>query len=181
MSRRGILAALLTSAAVVAAAPKLDALLVGDSLAYQLGPRLGPAMAKLDPRRRLALDGRGGTSAREWLRKGWFRRALDTHPTGLVLVSLGVNCVRQERPKLARDVEDLAELAGSRRVLWLLPSSAGYLFPLDYAHEAVRAAGVELCIFPVLPLESDRVHLTDTSNKKLAGLLVERLWPKGGA
>lgn len=181
MSRRGVLAALLTSPLVASAAPKLDALLVGDSLAYQLGPRLGVEMSRAVPKRRLALDGRGGSSAREWLRKGWFRRALERHATDLVLVSLGVNCIRQERRTLARDVESLVEIAGDRMLLWLLPSSEGYRFPLGYAHDAVREAGAALCIFPVLPLEADRVHLTDTSNKKLAAMLVDRLWPKMGA
>lgn len=180
MSRRGILATLLTST-VATAAPKPDALLLGDSLAFQLGPRLGAAMNRAQPKRRLALDGRGGSSAREWLRKGWFRRALEHHATDRLLVSLGVNCIRQERRTLARDVESLVEIAGDRMLLWLLPSSEGYRFPLGYAHDAVREAGAALCIFPVLPLEADRVHLTDTSNKKLAAMLVDRLWPKMGA
>lgn len=176
ISRRGLLAGLVT-APLASAAPKVDALLVGDSLAYQLGPRLAVTMSKLTPRRRLALDGRGGSSTREWFRKGWFRRALERHSAELVLVSLGVNCTKSERARLARDVESLLELAAGRRLLWLLPSSDGYRFSLDYAHAAVRETGAELCIFPVLPLESDRVHLTHRGNERLAALLAGQLWP----
>ena len=177
ISRRGILAGLLAAPLAPAAPRVVDALLVGDSLAYQLGPRLGVAMGRLDPRRRLALDGRGGSSAREWLRKGWFRRALERHAAPIVLVSLGVNCVRQERPKLAGDVEALLEFARDRRVLWLLPSSEGYRFSLAYAHDAVRDAGAELFVPPVLELESDRVHFTHRGNERLSELLVGQLWP----
>ncbi|GMV18572.1 MAG: hypothetical protein AMXMBFR56_67960 [Polyangiaceae bacterium] len=68
ISRRALLAALLTAPLAVAGEARV--LLVGDSIAYQLAPRL----RKLLP---LIADARGGSSARQWVQRGWFRRAVE--------------------------------------------------------------------------------------------------------
>lgn len=191
MTRRLALFALLATLAVIAAPVAraeqrpADALLVGDSIAYQLGPRLGKAMHARGLR--LEVSARGGSSARQWLVKGWMRAAIESKSAELVFVSLGVNCTSSERKALPRDVEGLVALAHGRRVVWLLPSSTGYRFPVDYARDAVDANGLELFEWTGkrpgdrhegLPLEVDRVHLTDAGNVKLAGALVATFWPR---
>lgn len=170
MTRRSLLAALLAAPAALAKAPPVDALLVGDSLAYQLGPRLAQSMRA--KQRRLALDGRGGSSARQWLREGWFRRAVKQHPARIVLVSLGVNCTRPERPKLGDDIEALLALAPAP-VLWLLPPPLK--MDTAYLREAMR--GEAFAPGP-LPLESDGIHPTHEGHTRWAELLVARLWPE---
>lgn len=93
ISRRALLAALLTAPLAVAGEARV--LLVGDSIAYQLAPRL----RKLLP---LTADARGGSSARQWVQRGWFRRAVERYRPASVVVSLGVNCIRPERETLGR-------------------------------------------------------------------------------
>lgn len=127
----------------------------------------------------LTADARGGTSARQWLKKGWFRRAVERARPTRVVVSLGVNCIRPERAALASDVRSLLSRVDVP-VLWVLPDSVGYKFSLAYAHAAVRAAGLEPLVFPVrrprdpqegLALDHDRVHLTHEGNEGLARLV----------
>lgn len=171
MSRRGFLALPLVAGG--APAP-VSALVLGDSLAFQFGPRLAKVLRRRG--HRMALDAQGGSSARQWLRTGRFRKAVEAHPTRALLVFLGVNCLRSERPRLAADIGALAALARSP-VCWLLPSREGYRFSIDYLYAAVEEAGVSRFASPPLPLESDRVHLTSGSNERLAVLVADRFWP----
>lgn len=174
MSRRGLLASMLLASPVLAGPRIVDALLVGDSLAYELGPRLGVAMRERG--RTLAVDGRGGSSTRQWFRLHWFERAIVRHPSRVVLVSLGVNCTKSERPALRDDIAHLLEIAEvhGRSVLWLLPP------PLRVNTNYLREAVSGRTFFPGrLALESDGIHPTHAGHQRWARLLVDHLWPEG--
>lgn len=161
---------MLVAPVAMAAPTPVSALLVGDSLAFQLGPRLAKAM---NPKR-LAFDAKGGSSARQWLREGWFRRAVERHPSALTLVSLGVNCTKSERPKLAAAIEALASLVKHGELVWLLPPPLR--FDTQYLRDAVVEAGVTAIEAGPLPLESDGVHPTFRGHELWATALVEALW-----
>lgn len=172
MKRRAFLSLLLSSPALAQQTP-VDALLVGDSLAYQLASRLRKAMGQ----RKLAADGRGGSSTRQWRQKRWFQRDLELHPSSVVLVSLGVNCTRVERPKLADDIGvlvDICEDVFQRRLLWLLPPPLK--FNTQYLRDAVAEVGCPSFDPGPLPL-GDGVHPTHAGYEKWASLLVTSLWP----
>lgn len=176
MNRRLFLvaSALLPFGAEAAPSEEPRFLLAGDSEAYLLAR---PLRAEARTHRvTLAVDARGGSSARQWLKRGWFERALARRPSRMVLVSLGVNCTRVERPVLARDVQDLVLIANDRGVAlcWLLPP------PLKvdtrYLVDAVLSTGVFCCAPDVLPLESDGVHPTPAGCKTWAHLIADVLW-----
>jgi len=126
MNRRSFVASLavLGFSGPTDAEPKPEppqALLLGDSEAYLLArPFRAAAHAYRVP---VATDGRGGSSARQWLKRGWFEAALKKHRPRTVLISLGVNCTRVERPVLARDAGELVLIANDLDVapVWLLP------------------------------------------------------------
>jgi len=167
VNRRTAMSALL----LLGAAPSpADALLVGDSLAFQLASRLFKAMRP----RVLAADGRGGSSTRQWLRDRLFRQAVLSRPARVVLVSLGVNCTRAERPGLAADIKKLVT-SSPVPVVWLLPPPLK--FDTGYLHNAVAEAGCRSFDPGALPLD-DGVHPTDAGHKRWAELLVEHLWPR---
>ena len=171
MNRRAALSALLVAPAALASPAPAAALLVGDSLAFQLAPRLRKAMGE----RRLAADGRGGSSTRQW-RDKWFRRAVERYPGGVVLVSLGVNCTRSERPRLAEDIGalvDVCEDVFQRQLLWLLPPPLK--FSTKYLRDAVAEVGCSSFDPGVLPL-GDGVHPTHAGYEKWATMLVKKLY-----
>lgn len=156
--------------------PKYDVLLCGDSLAYQLGPRLIRAghAAGL----RIKAEGRGGTNTAQWA-GGWFTRALERCKAPSVVVSLGLNDagVKPNRlafPKHARQIWEQAAWRG-RRLIWLLPPAVFYR--TEYIREGVAAAGIES--FDTLPLHlvvpPHDVHPTSASYEKLAQALVQRI------
>jgi hypothetical protein len=161
------------ASAVVEAKAHVDCLVLGDSIALQLAPRLAKQMKVSN--RRLGLDARAGESARNFLRKHWWRDAVQRYDACPVLASLGVNCTRSERPALADTLAQLDELAGWRAVFLVLPSE-GFAFDLTYLHDAVRAAGVAAIWLPRVPLETDRVHPTERSHQRIAALVLQRLW-----
>lgn len=68
MNRRAFISALLLAPLALADEPRADVLLVGDSLAFGLGPALRPFVKRGEVFR---VNARGGTSARQWLRKRW--------------------------------------------------------------------------------------------------------------
>lgn len=174
ISRRGLLVGLAT-APLAAAAPRTDALVIGDSWAFALTPRLGKAMKPKSLR--LAADARGGESARNFLRRGWWRAAVERHAPRQIIACLGINAVKQERAKLAETYAALVELSRSP-VLFVAPNRQGFRFDLSYMHDALREAGVDVFWCQRLPLEpGDRVHLTHDGNVRLAALLVGHLWP----
>lgn len=174
ISRRSLLAGLAT-APLAAAAPRTDALVIGDSWAFALTPRLAKVMK---PKAlRLAADARGGESARNFLRRGWWRAAVERHAPRQIVACLGINCVKQERAVLAETYAALVELSRSP-VVFVAPAREGFRFDLTYMHDALRESGVDVFWCPRLPLEpGDRVHLTHEGNVRLAGLLVGHLWP----
>lgn len=173
MNRRSLLASLLVAPSLLAEeAPPVDASLFGDSLAYQLAPRLRAVAQQKD--RRFYADGRGGSSTRQWRQRGWFRRGLEHHPATIVLVSLGVNCTHVERPKLADDIKALVELCPFE-LLWLLPPPLK--MSTDYLRDAVAKVGCPAFDPGVLPL-GDGIHPTDAGYKQWAAMLAEHLlWP----
>ncbi len=173
ISRRALLAGLAV-APLASAAPRADALVIGDSWAFALAPRFARAMKP----RRLAAEARGGQSARNFLRRGWFRAAVERHAPRQVVACLGINCVKQERRVLAETYAALVELSRSP-VLFVAPAREGFRFDLSYMHDALRESGVDVFWCPRLALEpGDRVHLTHEGNVRLAGLLVGHLWPE---
>lgn len=182
MDRRSFLAAALLATTAEGKKPApLDALLVGDSLAYQLGPRLWRA-AKARGKATKAI-GRGGTSTRQWREEGWFRGAVRGHPASVVLVCLGTNCTPGERPRLAEDVMALAKhLPEGERILWLLPPPLRY--STEYIVKAVGEAGLESFAPGPLPMEWDPrlkkpdVHPTDAGHRKWARMVSDLLWPE---
>lgn len=180
MDRRTFLVVTLAAPLAAGNAPPVDALLVGDSLAFQLGPRLRRAAASRG--RTVAYEGRGGTSARQWREKGWLRDAVRRHPSASVLICLGTNCTPGERPRLADDVRALVrKVPQGRGVLWLFPPPLRY--STDYIGKAVEAAGLRSFSPGPLPMEWDGrlrrpdVHPTDAGHVRWAGMLVDHLWP----
>lgn len=145
-----------------------DALLVGDSLAGQLGPRLAKEAGKRGLR--FLYNYRAGSSTRQWVRGRWLPKVEGPHPTRLVLVSLGVNCTKAERPRLAADMRSLVSQT-TVDVLWLLPP------PLKMDTDYIRKAVSGPSFYPgELPLESDGIHPTDAGHKQWAALLAKELW-----
>lgn len=177
-----------------------DALLVGDSLAGQLGPRLAKEATARG--KKFLYNFRAGSSTRQWARGKLLERVLRQHLTRVVLISLGTNCTRVERPKLHTDVRNVLAQANIEKrsgkmvkiittpVLWLLPPPLK--FDTEYIRKAVAGryvdhgrcrrllvAGEELPrpFFPgKLPLESDGIHPTDAGHKQWAALLAKELW-----
>lgn len=179
MNRRRFLGALVVPA--LGAAPvvtlELDALLVGDSHAYQLGPRLGrEARAR---NRQIETRAQGGTSARQWRERGWFRKAVADYPARTVLVSLGTNCVAPERLRLA---SDFGALAAITPIVVLYPPTTR--FDVSYiaravADAAATGAPISLWMAPVkggLPVQPDRVHATAAGLELWAELLAKAMW-----
>lgn len=154
-----------------------DVLLLGDSLAGQLGWRFAKEATARG--KRFLYSFRPGSSTKQWLHHDWFEQKIKQHPAKCVLVSLGVNCTRSERPKLAHHIRILYTLVPkATSVVWLLPpplkQSTKYLTD---AVEKVRE-GRDLVVFSpgALPLESDGIHPTDAGHKQWAKLLAERIW-----
>lgn len=176
MNRRTLLASLLVAPAAFAEEAPVDAVLFGDSLAYQLGPRLGKVARKRS--RRAYADGRGGSSTRQWRQKQWFSHGLEQHPGLIVLVSLGVNCTRSERPKLADDIGTLVDICEDifqRPLLWLLPPPLK--MSTKYLRDAVSKVGCPAFDPGPLPL-GDGIHPTDAGYQKWAEMLADHLlWP----
>lgn len=174
MSRRALLAALLTSPLVAQAAPRSDCLVIGDSWAHYLAPRVGRLLKARHLR--TAADARGGESAHDYLRRGWWRHAIEREQPRDVIASLGINAVQSERPKLAETIGALDTLAHAP-VLWVAPHPDGFKQSLGYLHAALREAGVRVFWCPALPLDSGKIHLTARGYDTLASLLVEQIWP----
>lgn len=176
MNRRTMIATMLVSPYALAT-PMADVLLVGDSLAGQLGPRFAKEATARG--KRFLYNFRAGSSTRQWARGNWLHKVLARHPSRLVLVSLGVNCTKAERKKLRGDMQEvraqsvqIVEKVGSIiPVLWLLPPPLK--FNTDYIREAVEGKS----FYPgKLPLESDGIHPTDAGHKEWARLLAKELW-----
>lgn len=162
----------------VLGAPRVpDALLVGDSLAYQLASRL-----HREARRRgrvILADGRGATSVRQWRKNGWFRQDLAGCHAPLVLVCLGTNCTQAERLTITLDVGSLAGMASGRRLVWLLPPTLRY--STEYIRSAVKRLEIEAFDVGKLPMEWDSrkrvqdVHPTSRGHEIWAERLADYL------
>lgn len=193
MNRRSFLASSLALAAPVSApaAPKLseaEYVLCGDSMAYVMGPTFRAAGAAYA--RKVDVWAKGGSSLRQWLRKKWFQRVVREHPKARVLlVSLGVNCTRVERPKLAEDVstavnlvndwmydhfEEEPDYQGSPAVAWLLPPPLR--MDTRYLVDAVAKSEVFAFGPGPLPLESDGIHPTHEGVGLWVNKIAETMW-----
>lgn len=175
MDRRSFLtAAIVAPLGADPDARQLQYLLLGDSEAYLLdrpfraAARAYQVSATTDPR--------GGSSVKQWLKKHWFERSLKRHSPRTVLVSLGVNCTRVERPSLARDAGELVRVAADlgAEPVWLLPP------PLKkdtrYLVDAVASTGVLAFSPGPLPLWPDGTHPTPRGFEIWAGKIAETLW-----
>lgn len=190
MNRRSFIAgslALVAPVCEVAAKPsEAKYVLCGDSMAYVTGPsfREVAKIRNVDA----AVWAKGGSSARQWLRKKWFERVVKEHPKARVLlISLGVNCTRVERPKLAEDISTIVNLlndlmyARDDEVRYEAPSAVWLLPPplaMDtrYIHDAVAKSEVFAIDPGPLPLESDGVHPTRRGARQWAEYMSRVLW-----
>ena len=153
---------------------RADVLLVGDSLAFGLGPPL----KKLSKARghEVIVNARGGTTARQWLGEHWFAATLARHRPEVLLVSLGTNCRRPERPVFGDDVAGLLALVPEEtRVIWLFPPSSMW-FSTQYIRDGLAKNAVEVIEAGALQLNKDRVHPTIRGNLRWARALVSKLW-----
>jgi len=175
-----MLATLLLAPYAFSKPPELaDALMVGDSLCGQLAPRFAKEATARG--KKFLYNYRAGSSTRQWLLRGWFKQVVAAHPARIVLVSLGTNCTRAERPGLRKDMFDVQTQCrrtyengerGAMPILWLLPP------PLKFSTDYIwKAVGKIPFFFPdKLPLESDGIHPTDAGHKQWAALLAKELW-----
>jgi hypothetical protein len=158
-------------------------ILAGDSLAFQLGPVLR-SVAKAHGVT-IAVAARGGSSVRQWLIKKWMERALTKNLSAhTVLISLGVNATRVERPRLLSDIQLLLAIlnepkyardGAAPRPVWLLPPPLGV--DTSYLRDAVMATGVFCCFAPEnTPLESDKIHPTLRGRYLWSRRIAETLW-----
>jgi hypothetical protein len=149
-------------------------LLLGDSLAFQLGPPLWRQAREV--KQRVHVRAHGGSSARQWIQRRWVSRAASSVRAERVLVSLGVNCTRSERPRLAQDIATIVDIIADlgAPTLWLLPPPLR--FSTEYLVQAVSEAGVPSFAPGPLPMESDGVHPTYRGQQRWAQLLVAHLW-----
>lgn len=159
--------------------------LCGDSLAYMLGP----AFHEVAKQHGVPVDvvAVGGSSARQWLKKKWFEKVHREHPIAReFIISLGVNCTRVERPKLAEDVSKIVNLVNDFEYekdgrhyaptpVWLLPpplaQNCGYLY------DAVQKSEV----FAFSPrrevnLLEDGIHPSSRGARAWAEDIAEVLW-----
>lgn len=178
MKRRAFLGSLavlgLSSAAAEPKPERVQDLLLGDSEAYLLArPFRAAAQAHRVP---VAVEARGGSSARQWLKRGWFEAALKKHHPSTVLISLGVNCTRVERPVLARDAGELVLIANDLDVapVWLLPPPL--TMDTRYLVDAVRSTEVFAIQPGPLPLWPDGTHPTPRGYELWTGTIAETLW-----
>jgi len=181
------LAASPVSGTVVQAKPsEAEYILCGDSMAYVMGPTFRAACGAY--RVRGAVWAKGGSSARQWLVKKWFQRVVREHPkASVLLVSLGVNCTRVERPKLAADISKIVNLVNdlmyddgdepnyrAPSVVWLLPPPLA--MDTKYLRDAVAASEVFSISPGTLPLESDGIHPTLKGVGLWVNTIAETLW-----
>ncbi len=191
ISRRSLLlggATLVVPRSVLARPARLNrTILCGDSHAYVMARAFrAVARAYQQP---VAVEARGGSSVRQWLVKKWMQRLLRKYPdANTVLISLGTNCTRVERPKIASDVQTLVNIVNDWHYentdddevfqgtapVWLLPP------PLEmdtkYLFDAVAQCEVFSFAPGPLKLESDGIHPTDTSCYKWAQKIADTLW-----
>jgi lysophospholipase L1-like esterase len=163
---------------------RVEYLLLGDSEAFLLARPLRAEAKRAGVS--IAVDARGGSSVRQWLKRGWFEAVLKKHRPRTVLISLGVNCTRVERPVLARDIDELVLIANDMDVapVWLLPpplpGSTKYLFDAVAATEVFAFAPGPLPLQkvpnPYGPGWVDDVHPTPEGFKTWAGKIAEMLW-----
>jgi len=176
ISRRSFLlgtASLIPSRGV--AAPPVDGtVLIGDSHAYMMNRAFHDVAHAYD--RRVAVVAHGGSSVRQWLVKKWVQReVLAKYPDAtLLLVSLGTNCTRSERPRLADDIRRLVSESGVS-VSWLLPPPMK--FDTTYLRDAVKQV---TGVFPIdpgpLPMLRDKIHATPKGYYMWAQTIADTLW-----
>lgn len=177
MDRRSFLAAALVAPLGTEPDARLkhpECLLLGDSEAYLMARAFRAEAKRCGVP--VEVDAHGGTSVRQWLKKRWFEKSLKKHRPRTVLISLGVNCTRVERPVLAHDAGKLVLVANDLDVapVWLLPPPLR--MDTRYLFDAVRATGVLAFSPGPLPLESDGVHPTTAGFEAWAGKIAETLW-----
>lgn len=172
MNRRTFLLTTLASPWLRASDPPRT-LLVGDSLAFMLSPALKAAGKRFG--QVVATQARGGTTTAQWLKEGWFKKALASRPE-TVLVSLGTNDWQWDM--FPERVGRLVQLAHDRKVevVWLISPvkrKAKRIRPVieqsasDFRHDASVLD---------LEMEKDRIHPTYRGIKVWADALASFLW-----
>jgi hypothetical protein len=155
--------------------PPVDGtVLIGDSHAYLMSRAFRDVAHAYD--RRVGVLAHGGSSVRQWVVKKWVQRqVLAKYPDAtLLLVSLGTNCTRVERPRLAADIKKLVT-EGGLTVSWLLPPPMKA--DTRYLRDAVAAVPG---LFPIdpgpLPLLHDGIHATPKGYYMWAQTIADTLW-----
>lgn len=155
MNRRAFLQVTFASPWLLASESMAPTLVVGDSLAYMLAPRLWKVAKEYG--KKLHTSARGGTNADQWIKNHWFVDALRQYKPSRVLISLGVNDhgVPVNREKFPERAKRLVALAHKRdvQVVWLLPPKLRY--PIDAVRKGIRESG------------ADRVHDAEPLGIKL--------------
>lgn len=190
ISRRSFLAGSLALAAPTSTASpaksEAEYVLCGDSMAYVMGPTFRAAGRAYGAN--VDVWAKGGSSARQWLVKKWFQRVVREHPkANILLVSLGVNCTRVERPKLAKDISTIVNLVNdlmyeegdepnyrAPAIAWLLPPPLK--MNTQYLRDAVAASEVFSIDPGPLPLESDGIHPTIKGVGLWVNYIAETMW-----
>lgn len=172
MNRRQFFAGSIALAAPVETVERY--VLIGDSHAYMMDRAFHDVARAY--KKNVGVVAHGGSSVRQWLVKKWMEReVLARYPdTTTLLISLGTNCTRVERPELAEDIKKLV-LSGGRSTYWLLPPPMK--FDTRYLRDAVaRWTG----IFPIdpgpLPMMADGIHVTWRGRYTWAGKIAETIW-----
>jgi hypothetical protein len=148
--------------------------LIGDSHAYMMARAFRDVARAYD--KRVAVVAHGGSSVRQWLVKKWVQReVLAKYPDATtLLISLGTNCTRVERPRLVDDIKNLV-LQGGRSTYWLLPPPMK--MDTTYLRDAVAHwTGV----FPIdpgpLPMMPDGIHVTQRGRYMWAQKIADVAW-----
>lgn len=179
MNRRAFLLVTFASPWLLASDSR-PTLLVGDSLAYMLSPRLWKVAKGYS--KKLQASARGGTNANQWIKNHWFVDALRQYKPSRVLISLGVNDhgVPVNREKFPERAKRLVALAHKRdvQVVWLLPPKLRY--PIDAVRKGARESGADQ-IHDAEPLGiqliNDGIHPSPKGAEDWAKDLGHSLWP----
>jgi len=137
-------------------------LVIGDSLAVGLGPRL-KALAMADGASYVGVEAKGGTSAAQWDSK--ISSLLQSHRPDLVLVSLGTNDAAMSDPTVSaariQRIVDTVRASGARLV-WIGMPTLPERLKADLVRQIIQKTGVEYLDSRGFSFErtSDGIHAT---------------------
>lgn len=178
ISRRIFVGSLVAAMTARASPPKkVTCVLVGDSHAGYLATHF----------RKQARDwgvlvdvfAKPGSSVRQFLRMRWMELVRQRHPEAdTIVVVLGTNCTRVERPGIGEDLRRLCAIADEggevgRSVIALPPPMR---LSTAYLTDAVKTLSVYSFEAGPLPMMSDRIHATTDGYATWADKIATVLW-----